>query len=200
MAKLFFKDKKILPLILIIIICIVITPFFVNPVNSDLWVSLPQNNKIGKAGETVEFNLTYTHDGGEYDKVIEITNIDKIGDWSIGSGGRTVTLPPDSRRTVIISVNIPENASNNDYYYFNFDLRGDFHRNDREFTVTVDNRDPPKIYVSHDSSNSGVGATDFALTPFVFIPEVIIVICVILLFVFAKKSKSDEMESEPSQH
>lgn len=195
----YFKDKKVLGLIIVIIVCIISIPFFTYSVPYELNRTVPNTGRTGKAGETVEFIIIFEQIGGNSDKVIEITNIDKVGDWDVISGGRTVIVHPDSFYNVTISVNIPEDANNWDEYYFDYELQGDYQDNGR-LTVVVDNNDPPELNTHFGSSRGMQGSSDLALSPFVFILEAIIVSCVILLFIFVKKSKDNEKESEPSQN
>ena len=65
---------------------------------------------------------------------------------------------------------------------------------DLKFRVTVDNYEPPRAD-SYAGSHWGMeGGSDLGISPFVFIPEMIIVICVILLFIFVRKSRSNEKQ------
>ena len=122
LRKLLFTDKKVAVLFLVIIVCIISFPFFLYTVHYELIVIAPITNKIAKSGETVEFYIIFDLEGGNTVKVIEITNIDKEGDWNIGYGGRTIRVSPDSVKNVTITVNIPEDAEDFDQYYFEFDF------------------------------------------------------------------------------
>ena len=193
--SIYFKDKKVLGLIIVIIVCLISIPFFTYTVPYELNKTVPYANRAVKAGETVEFNIIFEQIGGNADKVIKITNIDQVGDWDVKSGGRTVIVHPDSFNNVTITVNIPEDAKNWDEYYFDYELQGDCQDNGR-LRVTVDNHEPSELDPYFGSSRSMQGSSDLALSPFVFILEAIIVICIILLFVFVKKGQPNKKGKE----
>ncbi|UCG68690.1 MAG: hypothetical protein JSV09_12930 [Thermoplasmata archaeon] len=197
LKKLFITNKKVAALFLVIIVCIISFPFFLYTVHYRLSVTAPITNKIAKSGETVEFNITFELEGGNSVKVIEITDIDKVGDWNIGYGGRTIRISPDSIKNVTITVNIPEDAENFKRYSFEFDLRGDYYMENLRFRVTVDNHEPPLTDRYAGSIRGMEGGSDLGLSPFVFIPEAIIIICVILLFIFVRKARSNEKQNQP---
>jgi hypothetical protein len=191
----YFKDKKVLGLIIIIIVCLISIPFFTYSVPYELHRTSQYKGKDAKAGETVNFQIIFSQVGGNSDKVIRIIETGKVGDWRIENNEKTIIVPPDSTRNITITITVPEDAQTRDEYYYEYELQGGYQDQD-DFRVNVDNTDSYSGDPYFGSSRGMQGSSDLALSPFVFILEAIIVICIILLFVFVKKGQPNKKGKE----
>jgi hypothetical protein len=149
--------------------------------------SVPIRNKIGRAGETVEFEMIFEQKNG-YEREYVIRDIVIYGgDWKISNNGSSIYVPPDSTVKIYITIKIPEDAQNGDDYYFDF---GCYEKKDEaervnscggSFTVTVDNRDPPEIEIDPGYGYLNSTGSCFYLSPFLIIPIGVIIFCIFLL-------------------
>ena len=148
---------------------------------------VPIRNKIGKAGETIEFEMIFEQKNGIERQYVIRNIVIYEGDWNVNNNITSIYVQPDSTEMIYITIKIPENAQNGDEYYLDFDC---FEKEDEaervnscggSFTVTVDNRDPPEIEVKpgHGSINSS-GISPY-FSPFLFIPLIVIIFCLYLL-------------------
>lgn len=202
LKKLYVKDKKIVILIVIIIACLISIPFFLYRSPYELIVTSPTNNKIGKSGEVIEFKLIFEQKGGISDRQYEISNIETVGDWEINIDGTSIRVPPNSVKEIYFIINIPDNGENGEKLYIRFDLtdrmseqQGDHYLSGVIFTVRIDNRDPPEIEIDEGYLRESYSSYNLRLSPFVFIPVAMIVICVIILFILIKV-QTDKKQSE----
>ncbi|UCE35898.1 MAG: hypothetical protein JSW00_10040 [Thermoplasmata archaeon] len=196
LKKFYDSNKKLVVIIVILLISLYLLPFL-SQRPCKMNISVPIRNKIGKAGETVEFKMIFEQKNGfERHYVIRDVVIYE-GDWEFSIEGTSIYVPPDSTVKIYITIKIPEDAQNGDEYYLYFDC---YEKKDEakkvnphggSFTVTVDNREPPVIEVRPGHGYSNSTSSCFYLSPFLFIPLGVIIFCVFLLimalFYYSKK-------------
>jgi hypothetical protein len=164
-------------------------PFFMRGVPYDIDVDYPTSHVNARPGDIVNFFLVMDMDGGNYNRIINIQIIRSEGDWEVIPDDRSIILAPDSRREVIFRCTIPMNATEGEEYSLEYEFQSviDTHSDDLEVTVdSFGSIFPPVI---RGGGGVGMRGTDPGLTYFVFIPEVIVVVCVIMIFIIARKDK-----------
>jgi hypothetical protein len=185
-----FSDKRLKSITIVLIICIISIPFFVSITPYTIYIDHPYDRKKGAAGDTIEFTINLEMEGGHYIRDINIHTSNGVGVWEMEPKDTSFSLEPDSTYDIILRCHIPEDAQDNDEYGINYNFDGDFVFSSRHLLVLVDNDREDSYLIGGGSSRGGRSANDLGLSPLVFIPEAIIVICLILLLILIKNNQN----------
>jgi hypothetical protein len=203
LKKLYNSQKKVAIIIVILLITFLLLPYFLyRPCEMNRFV--PIRNKIGKAGETVEFELIFEQRNGIERQYVIRDIIIREGDWKFSNNASSIYVQPDSTVIIYITIEIPEDAQNGDEYYLDFDC---YEKKDEakkvnslggSFTVTVDNREPPEIEVKPGYGSITSSGSCSYFSPFLFIPFIIIIFCLYLL-IMALTERRHRLPPAPSR-
>ncbi len=185
----FFMDKRIRPLIFIIIVCIVSIPFFARGVPYDFDVDYPSSHVNARPGDVVDFVIVMNLEGGNFNRHIIIYILGSKGDWELIPDQSSIIVVPDSRREITFRCTVSVNATEGEEYTLEYQFKSGLNTHTDDLTVTVDSTGFIHQPVVGGGGGLGVTGTDPGITYLVFIPEAILVVCVIIIFIIVGKDR-----------
>jgi hypothetical protein len=186
----FFMDKRIRPLIFIIIVCIVSIPFFARGVPYDFDIDYPSSHVDARPGDIVNFVLVLNLEGGNFNRHIIIYILETEGDWEVIPEESSIIVAPDSRREITFRCTVSVNATEGEVYTLEYLFKSGLNTHTDDLEVTVDSMGFIHQPVVGGGGGLGVSGTDPGVTYLVFIPEAILVVCVIIIFIIVRKDKN----------
>ena len=174
--------------VIISILSILMLPNFLYDRETDI-IRSDCTIKTVRAGETVNFSLFFIKKGGFLnEEEYKLTNFIAEGDWDTNIDETIIKVPPNSRKELIFTIDIPDTAEDGDYFYYQFDLTSTSRSGPLAFTVKINNSVSSEIsegYISEVGKHSSFQPSIFSI-----IPIIIIIICIFFLIKLHREAQA----------